>query len=120
MNGEGDRSRPILPFLPPSRPGRNPPKRPFCDARTFLADRGCPDRIEHRGDSAACLKKLAPNDRGAGRFVERQAVTSENFIAADGTSAVGFAREIPRPLGVRGEKELDDGSGTFKGGFYGQ
>lgn len=77
-------------------------------------------RTGHRGDSAACLKKLAPNYRGAGRFVERQAITSEGFIAADGTSAVGFAREIRRHLGVRGEKEPDDGSGTFRGGFYGQ
>lgn len=93
---------------------RTIPVAAHCDARTFLADRDCPDRIEHRGDSAACLKKRAPNDRGAGCFVERQAVTAEGFIAADGTSAVGFAREILRPLGVRGEKEPDDGSGTFK------
>lgn len=94
------------------------PVAAICDACTFLADKGYLDHIEHSGNSSAYLEQFAPNYKGTKHFVEKQVVSTGKFITANGTSAVEFAKEILKYLGVMQKDDLDSWYQMFKNGFY--
>lgn len=79
---------------------RNIPVAAICDAVTFLASRGYLDSVRHTGNTLAYLQHKAPNYKGQDFFEERQAVTDGNFITANGTGQLEFAREIMAKLKV--------------------
>lgn len=90
----------------------------ICDACTFLADKGYLDDKEHTGNSLVYLEKYAPNYKGSKHFIEKQVVSKDGFITANGTSAVEFAKEILTYLQVMQEYTLEDWYKMFKVGFY--
>ncbi|MFD1412434.1 type 1 glutamine amidotransferase family protein [Oceanobacillus jeddahense] len=94
------------------------PVAAICDACTFLADKGFLDNIKHTGNSANHLKEFAPHYKGTAHFVEKQAVSAEGFITANGTAAVEFSRGILTYFGLMKPKELENWFQMFKIGFY--
>ncbi|WP_019419501.1 type 1 glutamine amidotransferase family protein [Paenibacillus sp. OSY-SE] len=94
------------------------PVAAICDASTFLADKGYLDDIEHTGNSLPYLEEYAPGYKGSEHFIEKQVVSNERFITANGTSAVEFAKEILSYLQVMPEDQLDEWYHMFKVGFY--
>ncbi|MFD3274053.1 type 1 glutamine amidotransferase family protein [Paenibacillus dendritiformis] len=90
----------------------------ICDACTFLADKGYLDDKEHTGNSLVYLEKYAPNYKGSKHFIEKQVVSKDGLITANGTSAVEFAKEILTYLQVMQENKLEDWYQMFKVGFY--
>lgn len=72
----------------------------ICDAVTFLANHGYLDAVHHTGNTLAYLQDKAPHYQGQDFFVERQAVTDGQFITANGTAPLEFAREILSCLAV--------------------
>lgn len=94
------------------------PVAAICDACTFLADKGYLDHIEHTGNSSAYLEQFAHNYKGAKHFIEKQVVSANRFITANGTSAVEFAKEILKHLNVMQPDNIKDWYQMFKVGFY--
>lgn len=94
------------------------PVAAICDASTFLADKGYLDHIEHTGNSLPYLEEYAPGYKGAEHFIEKQVVSNERFITANGTSAVEFAKEILSYLQVMPDEQLEEWYRLFKIGFY--
>lgn len=94
------------------------PVAAICDACTFLADKGYLDRIEHTGNSFAYLKEFAPRYNGTKCFIEKQVVSANGFITANGTSAVEFAKQILAYFGVMGKDQLENWYQMFKVGYY--
>jgi putative intracellular protease/amidase len=94
------------------------PVAAICDASTFLADNGYLDDIEHTGNSLPYLEEYAPGYKGSKHFIEKQVVSKERFITANGTSAVEFAKEILSYLQVMPEDQLEEWYHMFKVGFY--
>lgn len=94
------------------------PVAAICDASTFLADKGYLDHIDHTGNSLPYLEEYAPGYKGSKHFIEKQVVSTERFITANGTSAVEFAKEILSYLQVMPEDQLDEWYHMFKVGFY--
>lgn len=79
---------------------RNIPVAAICDGVTFLANKGYLDSVRHTGNTLEYLKQMAPNYKGQELFVEEQAVSDGNFITANGTAPIEFAREILKKLKV--------------------
>lgn len=79
---------------------KNIPVAAICDAVTFLADHGYLDAVKHTGNTLGYLKGKAPHYKGQDFFVAAQAVSDGNFITANGTAPLEFAREILDALGV--------------------
>ena len=113
----GNANGAILPVLDRCRE-RKIPIAAICDACTFLAAHGFLDDQAHTGNSLAYIREHAPSYRGAAYFEERQAVAADGLITANGTSAVEFAREILRRLGVMDEAQLETWYRMFKIGYY--
>ncbi|MCU6707333.1 glutamine amidotransferase [Paenibacillus sp. J5C_2022] len=94
------------------------PVAAICDACTFLANQGYLDHREHTGNSAAYMEELAPNYKGSKHFIEKQVVSNDGWITANGTSAVEFAREILKHFQIMRESELEQWYELFKTGYY--
>lgn len=90
----------------------------ICDACTFLADKGYLDHIEHTGNSVAYLEEVAANYKGARHFIEKQVVSANGFITANGTASVEFSKEILKYLEVMPQDKLEKWYQMFKIGFY--
>lgn len=96
----------------------NIPIAAICDACTFLAKNGYLDSKEHTGNSLVYLEQSAPNYKGSSYFIEKQAVSKDGLITANGTSAVEFAKEILKHFNVMPEDKLEEWYQMFKLGFY--
>ncbi|MNO61384.1 putative protease YdeA [compost metagenome] len=90
----------------------------ICDATTFLAEHGYLDNIPHTGNSLDYLKEYAPNYKGHTHFIEKQTVSSDDIITANGTAALEFTREILKKLNVMPLEKVDGWYHFFKNGFY--
>lgn len=90
----------------------------ICDATTFLAEHGYLDNIPHTGNSLDYLKEYAPNYKGHTNFIEKQTVSSDDIITANGTAALEFTREILKKLKVMPVEKVDGWYTFFKNGFY--
>lgn len=90
----------------------------ICDATTFLAEHGYLDHIPHTGNSLDYLKEYAPNYKGHINFIEKQTVSSDDIITANGTAALEFTREILKKLKVMPLEQIDGWYNFFKNGFY--
>lgn len=77
----------------------------ICDGATFMADNGYLDEIPHTGNSLAHLSEKAPGYEGKEFFQEKQAVSSDKIITANGTAPLEFSREILISLNELGSKE---------------
>ncbi|WP_313638975.1 type 1 glutamine amidotransferase family protein [Paenibacillus sp.] len=90
----------------------------ICDATTFLAEHGYLDNIPHTGNSLDYLKEYAPNYKGHTNFIEKQAVSSDYIITANGTASLEFAREVMKKLDGFQVEKTDGWYNFFKNGFY--
>lgn len=96
----------------------NIPIAAICDAVGFLATYGYLDNVDHTGNSLDYIKSTAPNYNGAEHFKEVQAVSTDNLITANGTSAVEFAREVLKKLNAIPEAEINRWYLIFKEGLH--
>lgn len=90
----------------------------ICDSCTFLANQGYLDHIAHTGNSSAYLETAAPNYKGTPHFIEKQVVSANGFITANGTAAIEFAKAVFEYLNVMPKDELDGWYQMFKTGYY--
>lgn len=90
----------------------------ICDACTFLANLGYLDHVEHTGNSSAYMESVAPNYKGASHFIEKQVVSTNGLITANGTSAIEFAKAIFEYLNIMPIEELTGWYQMFKIGYY--
>lgn len=90
----------------------------ICDASTFLAEHGYLDEIPHTGNSLDYLKEFAPNYKGHANFLEKQTVSSDDIITANGTASLEFTREVLKKLKVMPLEQIDGWYNFFKNGFY--
>ncbi|WP_124065666.1 type 1 glutamine amidotransferase family protein [Clostridium sp. E02] len=97
---------------------QNIPIAAICDASTFLANNGYLDHISHTGNSLDYLEEFAPNYKGRNHFVEKQVVSTEHFITANGTSAVEFAKAILNRLSIMPKEKLESWYHNFKVGYF--
>jgi putative intracellular protease/amidase len=72
----------------------------ICGATLAVARAGLLDDRAHTSNELAYLQRLAPEYRGAGRYVETLAVRDRGVITASGVGPLEFAREIFEELGV--------------------
>lgn len=97
---------------------RQLPVAAICDGVTFIAGFGYLDEVRHTGNTVEYLKQHAPAYRGEHCYVEAQAVTGGNFITANGTGNLEFAREILNCLGVLEGEALESWYSLWKNGYY--
>jgi len=88
------------------------------DATTFLAYNGYLDKVEHTGNSLEFIINSCPNYTGNHYYFEKQCVTSEYLITANGTATLEFAKEIMNHLEVKPEKEIEEWYKFNKNGYY--
>lgn len=90
----------------------------ICDATTFLAYNGYLDKVEHTGNSLEYMISSCPNYTGNQYYFEKQCVTSDNLITANGTATLEFSKEIMKHLEVKSEKEIEEWYKFNKNGYY--
>ncbi|WP_256719052.1 hypothetical protein [Paenibacillus odorifer] len=64
------------------------------------------------------LKQNAPNYKGEANYIEKQAVSSEYIITANGTASLEFAREVMKKLEGFPIEAVEGWYKFFKDGFY--
>lgn len=94
------------------------PLAAICDACTFLAENGYLDHAKHTGNSLEYLKEFASNYQGSENFIEKQVVSTDGLITANGTAAVEFSIEILKYFDLMPQNELDELYQIFKVGLY--
>jgi hypothetical protein len=91
----------------------------ICDGATFLADNNYLDSILHTGNTLAYFKGKAPYYKGEILFQERQAVTDNNIITANGTAVLEYIRDILIKLDMLGNREkAEEWFNLYKKGYY--
>ncbi|WP_427107742.1 DJ-1/PfpI family protein [Lysinibacillus xylanilyticus] len=90
----------------------------ICDATTFLAYNGYLNEVEHTGNSHEFIVNSCPNYCGSEFYIEKQCVSSDYFITANGTATLEFAKEIMNHLKVYSEEKLQKWYDFYKNGFY--
>ncbi|WP_256721806.1 hypothetical protein [Paenibacillus odorifer] len=83
-----------------------------------MAEHGYLDNIPHTGNSLDYLKQNAPNYKGEANYIEKQAVSSEYIITANGTASLEFAREVMKKLEGFPIEAVEGWYKFFKDGFY--
>lgn len=96
----------------------NIPVAAICGAATFLGMYGFLNKIDHTGNSLAALREGAPDYAGEAYYSEAQSVSAGNFITANGSGAVEFAKHILEKLRVYEGEELEEWYRIFKKGYH--
>lgn len=94
------------------------PVAAICNAANFMAEHGYLDQVKHTGNTLDFMRSQAPHYKGERNFIERQAMSDNGMITANGSSALEFAREILMLLKVRPEEEIQRWYMENKQGFY--
>lgn len=94
------------------------PVAAICNAANFMAEHGYLDQVKHTGNTLDFMRSQAPHYKGERNFIERQAMSDNGIITANGSSALEFAREILMLLKVRPEEEIQRWYMENKQGFY--
>ena len=97
---------------------QNIPVAAICNAANFMAENGHLDMIRHTGNTLEFMKEQAPNYKGDGNFIEKQAVCDCAIITANGTAALEFAKEIMLYLNIKTAPQIDEWYKSHKLGFY--
>ena len=97
---------------------RELPIAAICGATVFLADIGLLDTVKHTSNGLFYLKMFAPNYKGERNYEDQLAVTYENFITANGTAPIEFAREIFITLGIYDNLKLENWYQLYKNGIW--
>lgn len=79
----------------------------ICDATTYLAYNNYLDNVEHTGNSVEYIISNCPNYKGKNKYINKQCVSNNEFITANGTAALEFTREIMKNLQLNLDEEID-------------
>lgn len=91
----------------------------ICDATTFLAYQGYLNAVEHTGNSLEYIKSQCKKYSGQEYFIEKQCVTNNQFITANGTSTLEFSKEIMKFLQISFEQyTIDEWYNFNKNGIF--
>lgn len=90
----------------------------ICDATTYLAYNNYLDNVEHTGNSVEYIISVCPNYKGKNKYINKQCVSNNEFITANGTATLEFTREIMRNLQLKPNEEIDAWYQFNKNGFY--
>lgn len=90
----------------------------ICDATTYLAYNNYLDNVEHTGNSMEYIISVCPNYKGKNKYINKQCVSNNEFITANGTAKLEFTREIMRNLQLKPNEEIDAWYQFNKNGFY--
>lgn len=90
----------------------------ICDATTYLAYNNYLDNVEHTGNSMEYIISVCPNYKGKNKYINKQCVSNNEFITANGTATLEFTREIMRNLQLKPNEEIDAWYQFNKNGFY--
>lgn len=90
----------------------------ICDATTYLAYNNYLDNVEHTGNSMEYIISVCPNYKGKNKYINKQCVSNNEFITANGTATLEFTREIMRNLHLKPNEEIDAWYQFNKNGFY--
>lgn len=89
----------------------------ICDACRFLGSIGALNHTKHTANDLNELKQYTvyTNEQD---FIQRQAVSDNNVITANGTAALEFAQEILKALSVASDEQIKGWYDFHKLGFY--
>ena len=59
-----------------------------------------------------------PNYKGKNKYINKQSVSNNEFITANGTSTLEFTRDIMKNLQLKSNEEIDGWYQFNKNGFY--
>ncbi len=90
----------------------------ICDATTYLAYNNFLDNVEHTGNSVEYIISTCPNYKGKNKYINKQSVSNNEFITANGTSTLEFTRDIMKNLQLKSNEEIDGWYQFNKNGFY--
>lgn len=90
----------------------------ICDATTYLAYNNYLDNVAHTGNSVEYIISVCPNYKGKNKYINKQCVSNNEFITANGTATLEFTREIMRNLQLKPNEEIDAWYQFNKNGFY--
>ena len=91
----------------------------ICDATVYLGKMGALNEIEHTSNQLEDLQSYAGEKyTGASRYTNQQAVRSGNFVTANGTANLEFAREVLLALDCMSNEEAEQWYRFYKSGYY--
>lgn len=90
----------------------------ICDATTYLAYNNYLDNVEHTGNSVEYIISSCPNYKGKDKYINKQCVSNDEFITANGTATLEFTRDIMKNLQLKSNDEIDGWYQFNKNGFY--
>jgi len=91
----------------------------ICDASLFLAMNGFLNNIKHTSNALGDLQKYSKgNYTGEANFLERQVVTDDKVVTANGTAFLEFTREILILLDVDSAQNIQEFYNLYKRGQY--
>lgn len=96
----------------------NIPVGAICNAVNFMAENGFLDKAQHSGNTLEFMQSQAPHYMGKQHFLEKQAVCDSNFVTANGSGTLEFAREILLLLKAKPESSVIEWYKLNKFGFY--
>ncbi len=90
----------------------------ICDATTYLAYNNYLDNVEHTGNSVEYIISTCPNYKGKDKYINKQSVSNNEFITANGTATLEFTRDIMKNLQLKSNEEINGWYQFNKNGFY--
>lgn len=91
----------------------------ICDATVHLGLLGLLNEIDHTSNQLEDLQSYAgENYTGASHYKNQQAVRCKNFVTANGTANMEFAREVLLALDCMSNEEVEQWYRFFKLGYY--
>lgn len=96
----------------------NIPVSAICGATFFMGENGYLDNRKHSSNTLEFLKSMAHNYKGEKNYIEKQAVSDDNVITANGTATLEFAKEIMLYLNAKPANKINEWYKFHKVGFY--
>ena len=90
----------------------------ICGATFFLAECGYLDSRKHTSNTLEFLKHQVSSYKGEGYYREKQAVSDNGIITANGTATLEFSREVLKLLQAMPEDKIEEWYQFHKQGFY--
>ena len=91
----------------------------ICDASVYLGAVGVLNKIEHTSNQLEDLQSYAGEKyTGSINYKNQQAVRSGNFVTANGTANLEFAREVLLALSIMSPDEAEQWYRFYKLGYY--
>ena len=91
----------------------------ICNGASFLASKGFLNKVKHTGNGLDQLKLWGKeNYTNESGYVERQAVSNNNIVTANGSGCLEFTKELLALLHADTKERIDLSYTFLKNGFY--